>query len=392
MIYFILLLCALLLAAYIFDISSRYTKIPTVIFLLATGMVVREFTELKGEQIATLNQVLPIFGTIGLILIVLEGALELELNRSKLGLIKKSALMAFIPMCLFIISFAFAIQYFGQVSFHLALLNAVPLGVISSAIAIPSSQNLHQSQKEFIIYESSLSDIFGVLIFNYILMHDTTSLNSVGSFALQIVLKIVVSFISVILLSYLMGKIKHHVTYTPVILLVLLIYCTSKLYHLPGLLFILIFGLFLGNLDEMPKFNWIKKVHPEKLNVEVRKFKEITIEATFLIKSLFFILFGYLLKWQELINWQTAPWALFIIISIMLIRFIMLKLLNLQWRYFLFIAPRGLITILLFLSIPLTHTVDLVNRSLVVQVIVLSILLMMPGLVRKADNSPNSVI
>jgi hypothetical protein len=31
---------------------------------------------------------LPVLGTIGLILIVLEGSLELELNKSKVGLIK----------------------------------------------------------------------------------------------------------------------------------------------------------------------------------------------------------------------------------------------------------------------------------------------------------------
>jgi hypothetical protein len=37
---------------------------------------------------------------IGLILIVLEGSLELELNRSKVGLIKKSSIGAFLPLVL----------------------------------------------------------------------------------------------------------------------------------------------------------------------------------------------------------------------------------------------------------------------------------------------------
>lgn len=50
--------------------------------------------------VPNLNPLLPVFGTIGLILIVLEGALELEINRSKLPFIGKSALLALLPMLL----------------------------------------------------------------------------------------------------------------------------------------------------------------------------------------------------------------------------------------------------------------------------------------------------
>lgn len=47
----------------------------------------------------------------------------------------------------------------------------------------------------------------------------------------------------------------------------------------------------------------------------------------------------------------------------------------------LFIAPRGLITILLFLKIPLPNKIPLVNKALVIQVIVLTALIMMIGLI-----------
>jgi hypothetical protein len=43
-----------------------------------------------------LTATLPVLGTIGLILIVLEGSLELELNRSKVGLIKNHLLLSFL--------------------------------------------------------------------------------------------------------------------------------------------------------------------------------------------------------------------------------------------------------------------------------------------------------
>jgi hypothetical protein len=46
----------------------------------------------------------------------------------------------------------------------------------------------------------------------------------------------------------------------------------------------------------------------------------------------------------------------------------------------LFVAPRGLITILLFLSITPDQTFSLVNKSLIIQTILLSVLVMMAGL------------
>jgi NhaP-type Na+/H+ or K+/H+ antiporter len=46
-----------------------------------------------------------------------------------------------------------------------------------------------------------------------------------------------------------------------------------------------------------------------------------------------------------------------------------------------FIAPRGLITILLFLSIPITQQIKQIDKSLITQVIILSALVMMTGLI-----------
>jgi len=161
---------------------------------------------------------------------------------------------------------------------------------------------------------------------------------------------------------------------------VILIYAISKVYHLPGLIFILLFGLFLGNLDELNHIKWIQKLNPVALNREVHKFREITTEAAFLIRALFFLLFGYLIETAELLNTQTLIWAIGIVAAIFLLRAVQLRLSGLQLAPLLFIAPRGLITILLFLSISPSGSIPLVNRSLVIQVVILSALVMMMGL------------
>ena len=385
----IITICLLLLLAYIFDISSALTKIPSVILLLLLGWFVKQTVELFSIHIPDLNPLLPILGTIGLILIVLEGSLELELNKSKLAVIKKSSLNALIPMFALAFLFAFAFQFISQASYKIALVNAIPFCVISSAIAIPSVRNLSEFNKEFIIYESSLSDIFGVLFFNFIALNEIINTQSFGNFSLQLLLIIVISFIAVLGLSFLLSRIKHHITFTPIILIVILIYAVSKVYHLPGLIFILVFGLFLGNLDELKRFNWIEKLRPEKLDKEVKKFKEITTEATFLIRALFFLLFGFLMEAKEILNPETIPWATGIVLSIILVRWIALKFSKLPSSPLLFVAPRGLITILLFLAILPEQSISIVNKSLIIQSIILSVLMMMLGLMTAKKNETN---
>jgi potassium/hydrogen antiporter len=201
--------------------------------------------------------------------------------------------------------------------------------------------------------------------------------------------------VSAIALAFLLSKIKHHVKFTPIILLIILIYSISKETHLPSLIFILLFGMFIGNLDKLQRFEGIKKLRPDILDKEVRQFKELISEMTFLIRTLFFLLFGYLIETREILNTETIIWAIAITVSIFLIRALFLNLSKMSLRPLFFIAPRGLITILLFLSIPLSRFIDFFNKSLIVQVIVLSSLVMMYGLIRTggskdAVNNENS--
>ncbi|MDP4809543.1 MAG: hypothetical protein NWR65_00290, partial [Saprospiraceae bacterium] len=160
-----------------------------------------------------------------------------------------------------------------------------------------------------------------------------------------------------------------------------LIYSISKVYHMPSLIFILIFGLFIGNIDELKKISWINRMKPENLNQEVHKFKEITTEITFMIRALFFLLFGYLINISELLNMDTALCAFLLTGSIFILRYLVIYLFQLKQNPILFIAPRGLITILLFLSIPSTQQFYMANKSLILQVIILSAFVMMFGLI-----------
>ena len=388
-------ICILLLIAYIFDVSSSKTKIPSVILLLLIGWVVKQITNNFQIFVIDLSPILPILGTIGLILIVLEGSLEIELNRSKLPFVGKTTIISFVPILIFAFGLAAAFQYFENVSFKIALANAIPFAIISSSIAIPSAQNLPAKDREFITFESSLSDIFGVLFFNFITLNDEIGFALAGNFVVEIILMLLISFIATIGLAYLLSKIKHHVKYLPIILIIVLIYNISKMFHLPALIFILIFGIILGNIDEIKNLRFIKNFQLATLQREVYKFKELTIEIVFLVRALFFILFGYLINTSELLNSESIIWAISISIGIFFIRFIIFKIARIKINPLLYIAPRGLITILLFLSNPLNQQMRLVNNSLLIQVIIITAFIMMLGLmsvkpeVKEVEKVPN---
>jgi len=376
----IVTICTLLLIAYVFTLTSNYTKIPSVIMLLILGWLVGFLSDVFLINIPDLGDLLPFLGTIGLILIVLEGSLELDLDRSKKPLIIKSSLISVFSTFAMAFALAGLFFYFDQGSFKSCLINAIPFCVISSAIAIPSSNHLSARNKEFIIYESSFSDIIGVIFFNFIVLNEQIGVISFVNFGVELIALFVISFVATLGLSYLLSRIEHHVKFVPIILLIVLIYSVSKIYHLPALLFILLFGLFLGNLDKVKQNRWIKKFGIDQLNVETTKFKDLVVEATFLVRTLFFLLFGYLLETVEIFNSETFVWAFGIVAFIIMLRSVLLKMIKLPQFPFLFIAPRGLITILLFFSITSKHLIPIVNKSLIIQTILLSVIFMMIGM------------
>lgn len=375
----IITFCALLLVAYIFDLTSTKTKVPSVILLLVLGWLLQELTTFLGIKVPDFTTTLPVLGSVGLILIVLDGSMELDFNRSKLKFISKSFLGSLFST--FAIAFAIAIMFFqaGGSSFNSALINAIPISIISSAIAIPSSRNMSRRHREFVVYDTSFSDIVGVIFFTFIFMSSKYSFGTFAEFGLQIVLMVIISLVATVGLSFLLSKLDHHIKFIPIILLVILIYSVAEFYHLPALIFILLFGISIGNLDKLKRISILQSLYTGSLDKEVTRFREITSEATFLIRSLFFLMFGFLVETSEILNADSLQWAFCIVGVILIIRALQLKLTGQKIFPLVFIAPRGLITILLFLTISPLDKIGFVNQNLILQIVVITTLIMMIG-------------
>ncbi|HEX4888051.1 MAG TPA: cation:proton antiporter [Luteibaculaceae bacterium] len=382
----IIAICILILVAYLFDLSAAKTRIPSILLLLVLGFAVKQVCAYFLIALPDLNRLLPALGTIGLILIVLEGALELRIERGKGHLISKAVVTSLIPMLLMGSLLAAAFHIVFGYPLHQSVINAIPFCVISSAIAIPSSKTLQKDHKEFIIYESSLSDIFGVLLFNFVALNTIFNANTFATFGLQLLVVITISFGATLLLTLLIRKITHPIKFAPIIILVILIYEISKVFHLPGLIFILVFGLFLNNID-LIKHKSLSFFNHESLTREVHKFHELVGEGTFLVKTLFFLVFGFSIELENLIDLHALQIAAGIVLCIFILRFAQLRLFKLPIKPLGFIAPRGLITVLLFLSIAPEQRITLATQSLVVQVVVLTALVMMVGLMTQPKRS-----
>ncbi len=370
-----------MLVSYLFDLTSSKTKIPSAILLLLLGWGLNQITSHFSWAIPDMSSVLPILGTIGLILIVLEGSLELDFSRKKLPMIGKAMTMASLTIAVLIAVGTAVLVWMGHTDIRSNILNIIPLCVISSAIAIPSVSNLSKHYKEFVVYESSLSDVMGILIFNFFAVNQVISFGSVAYFSFQMVLIVLISLVASVALTLLLKRINHHIKYVPIVFIIILIYEMSKEYELPGLLFILIFGLFLGNLRKLKVYNLFSNFNFEVLRHETPKFKEQVAEVTFLVRSLFFILFGYSIQTSDLLDVNTLWWSLGICGLIYVMRLVVLRVLKMSLFPLTTVAPRGLISILLFLSILPEDRLPFFNKSMIVQVMFISIFVMMLGLV-----------
>jgi potassium/hydrogen antiporter len=389
----ILSLCILILIAYIFDISSKYSNIPGVILLIGLGIGIQLTTNALNLEMPNLRPILPVLGTVGLIMIVLEASLDLKLEKKKKGLIIKAVSSAIILFAIFTGLFTLILSGIMDIPLKNSILNGIPLGIISSAIAIPAAARLNSDEKEFIVYESSFSDIFGIIIFDFILFNQGTVGYGILIFTFNTFLTVLISVILTAILAFLLHKTTYHINYVIIMTAVVLAYILAKMSHLPALLMVLVFGLILSNNRFLENTLVKKYIDFSIFRNDLSLFKKVLAEITFLIRSFFFIMFGYYTKVEGLFNVRNIVVASCIIAAIFILRFIILVVvMRQQGKPFFYFAPRGLITILLFLSIPSVSRISLISEEVVTLTIILSIIVLMIGGFSYKRNSINSSI
>ena len=404
----LIVLPLLVVFSYLFDAIARKTKFPSVILLMFTGIIIRAITNLYGfTDFGSLDKVIPVLGTVGLILIVLEGALELDIKKEKLPVILKGFFAAALILILNIIAVSWAFENILNLEHKTAIIFAIPLAIISSAVAIPSAAGLLNREKEFVVYESTFSDILGIMIFNYAIRQFESnqtliSAESIVALGLQIIGVIVVSLIITYLLFKLLQKIEHHVKFFLILALLVLVYAFGKFFHLPALVTIFIFGLFLSNVKALLPGFMQRYLDLNQTEKGLHEFHILTAESTFLVKTFFFLFFGFSISLVEFSSVTPFIYGVLIFGIMLLIRYVyfIATTFKIKPSPLVYMSPRGLISILLFLQIKevtfINTAASIIDEQVLLVVILASMLMMTLGTMKKSkqdselDSAENS--
>ena len=378
----LIIVCTLVVVSYLFTIIGKYIRIPSVLLLLFAGMAFREITNSYGLNVTFPQQLIESLGVVGLIMIVLEAGLDLKLGRNKLKLIRNSFIAAFVILVVSTALVTGILFYWLKEPIEKCIAYALPLSIMSSSIVIPSIHHLTELKKEFLVYEASFSDILGILFFNYFVSGESFTGKSALIFGGGILLSVVLSLVLSFVLFVILAKTKLNIKFFLIFALLILIYAVGKILNLPSLIIILVFGLMINNW-ELIRIKILQRVFPVT-DVESLKglMHSITAESSFLIRTFFFFLFGYLISLRFLNEAEVSIVGGLIVFALFISRFLYL-------RYFfrtnvipeVFFIPRGLITIVLFYKIPANLRLSNFDDGILFFVIVTTSIIMTLGMI-----------
>jgi len=384
----LIIFCALVVLSYLFSIASRYIKIPSVLLLLIFGITARWIAEKEHWGILIPERLVEFLGVIGLRMIVLEAGLDLQLSKAKITLIRNSFLAALVIFILSVAGISGALYFWMREPVIQCVVYAIPLSIMSSSIVLPSLHHLSAAKKEFLVYEASFSDILGILIFNYFIGKEILTAGAITMFFLNIVFALILSFLFSVILFLILAKSALTVKFFLVFSLLIILYEGGKMMDLPSLIIILVFGILMNNwrLIKIPR---LQKLFPiEEVQQTTKLLHSITAESAFLIRTFFFILFGFSINISVIGETEVLMIGSSIVVILFLSRLLYLKFFLRESVYpEVFFIPRGLITILLFYKIPEALKLTSFNDGILFFVILVTSLIMMLGMFYKTETT-----
>ena len=387
----------IILISFLFVAIAKRTNIPSVLLLIGLGVGLQYGLTYLEIESPDFFPILEILGILGLIMIVLEAALDLKLRRSKIGVIIKSFFVAVLGLGASMYAAATILLHMVPgLSLAQSILYATPLSILSSAIIIPSVEGLSEEKREFHIYESTFSDIVGIMLFYFLISYfeNETAVaeglpagNPLGTFTLNLLLTVAIAIVVSYLLLIIFQKIREDAKLFVLISVLMLLYAIAKTFHLSPLIIILIFGLLVSNSKLFFRGPFGRILQPEKFKEMEHGLHLLTAETAFIVRTFFFVIFGASILISSLYNLEVLKVSLAIVASIFIIRFIFLRIfVGKDLSPQVWIAPRGLITVLLFYAIPSYFQSDLFDPGILLFIILATGVMMTFGLILNSIN------
>lgn len=342
------LIAGLLVLAFGANRLFRITRIPDLVVLLVTGLILGPVLHwVNPEEFRNFTQIL---GSLALILILFEGGMELNL-REGLRHFPGGIALAFFGYGLAFAAIAAGAHWTLWLPWKSALLLGAVFGCTSSTVVMPVLQQLSAREpvRATLLLESALGDVIGVLTVGSLLGLSGSEGPIAGfmsGFARQAVIAVLVGGAAGFLWWRLWPRLAaQRFSSTVAVGIVLGTYAVTRSIGGSGLLAVLAFGLAMGNL-------------PARAGLAGQEIQFLSFhsELSFLVRSFFFVLLGIIVEFVG----KNYIFPIVALIGIMFVsRFIavqvsriVLRDMSSRDRELVFLMmPRGLITAVLAVQV-----------------------------------------
>jgi cell volume regulation protein A len=288
--------------AFFGNLFFKKTRFSDTSILLIIGFLISSvFNIITANQVAILKSMSSFFGALALIIIIFEGGLHLNFFK----VIKDIGKATFFTIVVFVFTVIFSsvlLHYVFQIPILYSLLIGSAVGGISSAVVIPLVMSSHSKEetKTLITLESAMTDALCIIVFITIfeiIVSQKSSMqfitqNLFSAFAIATVIGAVAGIFWIKVLRDF--NVTKQFNYLLTLSFLFLIYILIEYAKGNGAFGVLIFGIILGNSNEILKMLKMKKLSIDNV-VSLNEVYKFQGEISLFIKAFFFIYLGIIL-------------------------------------------------------------------------------------------------
>lgn len=358
----LIVLSLIILFGAIGEYFFRKTGVPDVVWLIAIGIFLGYFFDLNNS--VGIQQIVPIFVVITLIVILFDGGLNLRLG----SVVRNSGPGFLIAVAYFLLSTGVVLgitqllHVFGVLpnwNIWSGLILGAILGGTSSVIVLPlvNLAKLNEKLQDILSVESAFNDALCIVVVFTVLAYLGEAGQSIGmifkniaaSFAIGIVLGLIVGLVWIYFLKKMSSEesiVQYY--YVLTLSLLILLYVLTDSLGGSAAIAIFVFGLIMGSTE------LLNKIFRTEFYVINHDILLINKQIAFLIKSFFFVLIGMMFVFT------LSPFimAIGLVLFLIFVRFVVIQLPSTtrnavaeEKKLLYFFAPKGLAAGLLAIAL-----------------------------------------
>lgn len=302
----LILLGGIIGVGFIGNLFFEKTRIPSVLLLIAIGMVLGPVTRIVPPE--TVRPFMPFFGAIALTIILFEGGLDLDLQHTiqQAGRAALLAMLSFV-LAIFLVYYALLLGMNAQGPTAVAI--AAALACTSAPIVIPvlALTAPKSPMRPLLVVESALSDALAVMVVLALLGFERGEISGAllaGELGKSMLIGTGAALLGGLVWLWMLSHFYNRpFFYLLTIGFVFLLMGIVEIFHGSGALAVLIFGMVLANGEAIvgifsPRIrDQIHKLLGEGGVALHPRLTESHAEVSFMTRSFFFVYLGMIFQW-----------------------------------------------------------------------------------------------